>query len=139
VVTRPLLTTVAQKLYKCKHGVLRRERVFILEHCFGSESFAADREAYSNVYPDKDLQNKIKCEILGSHGGEYEDDSLLGYSAETTRRYISGSCHIQNKNTSIIKNSGHRNFLRQATSALKLICKFFLTNKNKNNSFVLLF
>jgi hypothetical protein len=23
----------------------------------------------------------LKCDILGSHGGEYEDDSFLGYSA----------------------------------------------------------
>jgi len=32
----------------------RPEAVFILEHYFASTSFAAIREAFSNVYPDKE-------------------------------------------------------------------------------------
>jgi hypothetical protein len=36
----------------------RAERVFILEHYFASKSFAAVREAFSNAYPDKEVQNK---------------------------------------------------------------------------------
>jgi hypothetical protein len=31
------------------------EHVFILEHYFASKLFAAVGEAYSNVYPDKEL------------------------------------------------------------------------------------
>jgi hypothetical protein len=33
------------------------ERVFIPEHYFASKSFAAIREAFSNVYPDKEVPN----------------------------------------------------------------------------------
>jgi hypothetical protein len=25
--------------------------------------------------------NRLQCDILGSYGGEYEDDSFLGYTA----------------------------------------------------------
>jgi hypothetical protein len=32
--------------------------VFILEHCFASKSFAAVREAFSNVCPDMEVANK---------------------------------------------------------------------------------
>jgi hypothetical protein len=36
----------------------------------------------SPLWEPEFLLNKITlCEILGSHGGEYEDDSLLGYCA----------------------------------------------------------
>jgi hypothetical protein len=38
--------------------VYSRECVFILEHYFASKSFAAVREAFSNVYPDKEVPNK---------------------------------------------------------------------------------
>jgi hypothetical protein len=34
------------------------ELVFIVKHYFASESFAAVREAFSNVYPDKEVQNR---------------------------------------------------------------------------------
>jgi hypothetical protein len=50
------------------------------------------------------------CEISDSHGGQYEEDSLLGYNClmmetvhtsemsfyfnETTRRYIPKGCHF---------------------------------------------
>jgi hypothetical protein len=36
----------------------RAERVFILEHYFALKSFAAVREAFSNVYPDNEVPNK---------------------------------------------------------------------------------
>jgi hypothetical protein len=38
----------------------REERVFILEHCFASKSFAAVREALSNMFPEKEVPNKAK-------------------------------------------------------------------------------
>jgi hypothetical protein len=32
------------------------------------------------IYHEQDPEIKqVDCEISGSHGGEYEDDSLLGY------------------------------------------------------------
>jgi hypothetical protein len=37
---------------------LRTEHVFILERFFASKSFAAVREAFSSVYPDKEVPNK---------------------------------------------------------------------------------
>jgi hypothetical protein len=36
----------------------RAERVYIFEHYLASKSFAALREAFSNVYPDKEVPNK---------------------------------------------------------------------------------
>jgi hypothetical protein len=42
----------------------RAERVFILEHYFGSKSFAAVREASSNAYLDKQEPNKTKVHRL---------------------------------------------------------------------------
>jgi hypothetical protein len=42
---------------------------------------------------------KYQSEISGSHGGQNEDDSLLGYIAvyfsETTRRYVPEGYHIR--------------------------------------------
>jgi hypothetical protein len=42
---------------------------------------------------------KYQGEISGSHGGENEDDSLLGYIAvyfsQTTRRYVPEGYHIR--------------------------------------------
>jgi hypothetical protein len=38
--------------------------VFILEHYFASKSCAAVREAFSNAYPDEEVQNKIKIHRL---------------------------------------------------------------------------
>jgi hypothetical protein len=35
------------------------ERVFVLEHYLASESFAAVREAFKNMYPSKEVPNKI--------------------------------------------------------------------------------
>jgi hypothetical protein len=34
------------------------ERVFILKHHFALKSSAAVHEAFSNMYPDKEVQNK---------------------------------------------------------------------------------
>jgi hypothetical protein len=42
----------------------RAERVFILEHYFTSKSFAAVREAFSNVYPDKKVPNKTVTHMV---------------------------------------------------------------------------
>jgi hypothetical protein len=39
-------------------GVLRAQRVFILEQHFASEMFTAVREAFSKVYPDKEVLTK---------------------------------------------------------------------------------
>jgi hypothetical protein len=36
--------------------------VFILEHYLSSKLFAAVREAFSNVYPDKEVLNKTKIQ-----------------------------------------------------------------------------
>jgi hypothetical protein len=60
LVARSLPTPVSQKLCRCKHCIFTRaeERVLILEHYFGSKSFAVAREAFSNVYPDKKVPNK---------------------------------------------------------------------------------
>jgi hypothetical protein len=51
---------VAQNMCRCEHGVAtqRAERVFILEHYFQSKSFAAVREAFSNVYPEKEAPHE---------------------------------------------------------------------------------
>jgi hypothetical protein len=38
--------------------------VFILEHYFSSKSFAAVREAFSNVCPDKEVQNEATIHRL---------------------------------------------------------------------------
>jgi hypothetical protein len=43
----------------------RAERVFILEHHFTSELFAAVYEAFSNAYPDKEVLHKTGNKILG--------------------------------------------------------------------------
>jgi hypothetical protein len=40
------------------------ERVFILEHYFVSKSSAAVREAFSNMYPDKEVPNKTTIHRL---------------------------------------------------------------------------
>jgi hypothetical protein len=40
------------------------ERVFILEHYFASKSFAAVREAFSNVYPDREVPNETTVHRL---------------------------------------------------------------------------
>jgi hypothetical protein len=42
----------------------RVERVFILEHCFVSKSFAAVREAIDHAYPDKEVPNKTTIHWL---------------------------------------------------------------------------
>jgi hypothetical protein len=56
VVTRPLLTPVAQKLHRC-------ERVLTSRTCVHSRTklgieIAAVREAFSNAYPGKEVPNK---------------------------------------------------------------------------------
>jgi hypothetical protein len=53
LVTRPLLTPVAQKLCWCEHVHSQAERVLILRHYFASKSFAAVCETFSNACPDK--------------------------------------------------------------------------------------
>jgi hypothetical protein len=40
--------------------------VFIVEHYFASKSFAAVLEAFSNVYPDKEVPNKTRRHTLGT-------------------------------------------------------------------------
>jgi hypothetical protein len=40
------------------------EHVFILEHYLASKSFAAVREAFSNVYPDNEVWNKTTTHRL---------------------------------------------------------------------------
>jgi hypothetical protein len=45
------------------------ERVFILEHYFASKSFAAVPEAFSNVYPDKEVPNKTTIHKLVTFRG----------------------------------------------------------------------
>jgi hypothetical protein len=56
-----------------------------------------------------------KCEISGSHGGEYEDDSPLGCCAvsetsvnfyETTRRSIPEGCHLRDNKPSVSIKDG---------------------------------
>jgi hypothetical protein len=42
----------------------RAEYVFILEHYFASESFAAVRETFSNAYPDKEVPNKTAHRLV---------------------------------------------------------------------------
>jgi hypothetical protein len=42
----------------------RAERVFILEHWFTSKLFSAVLEAFSNVYPDKEVPNKTTIHRL---------------------------------------------------------------------------
>jgi hypothetical protein len=42
----------------------RAERVFILEYYFASKSFSAVREAFSSVYPHKEVPNKTTTHRL---------------------------------------------------------------------------
>jgi hypothetical protein len=51
-------------LCDAKISYSRAERVFILEHYLPSKSFAAVREAFSNVYPDKEVPNKTTVHRL---------------------------------------------------------------------------
>jgi hypothetical protein len=82
--------------------------VFILEHYFASKSFAAVREAFSNAYPDKEVPSKTTIHRLVK---KFRD---TGSVCVSSRRWWTFSA-----------------------SAVKLFCKFFLTNKTKKNSFVL--
>jgi hypothetical protein len=50
----------------------RVERMFILEHCFASKSFAAVRETFSNAYPDKEVPNKTILHRLVTTSGTQE-------------------------------------------------------------------
>jgi hypothetical protein len=49
LVARLPLSPVEQKLCRCE------QVLFILEHYFASESFAALRETFSSAYPDKGI------------------------------------------------------------------------------------
>jgi hypothetical protein len=42
----------------------RAELVPIFEHYFGSKSFAAVREAFSNAYPNKEVPNKTMYRLV---------------------------------------------------------------------------
>jgi hypothetical protein len=72
---------------------------------------------YAAIHYNATATGPAICEISGSHGGEYEDDSLLVrtasiilnmeairtsetsvYSIETTRRYIPEGSHLQSSN-----------------------------------------
>jgi hypothetical protein len=65
LVSRPLLTPVARKSCAGVNMVYSRaERVFILEHYFASKSFAAVYEAFSKMYPDKEVRNKTTVHRL---------------------------------------------------------------------------
>jgi hypothetical protein len=70
------------------------ERVFILEHCFISKSFAAVCKAFSSVCSDKEVPTI--CQLA-------------------TKFRETGSVCLSSR--------------RWQTSAVKLFCKFFLTNK----------
>jgi hypothetical protein len=76
------------------------ERVFILEYYFTSKSFAAVREAFSNAYPDKELPNKTTIQQL------------------VTIRDTGSVC------------VSLRRWWTFSASAVKLFCKFFLSNRN---------
>jgi hypothetical protein len=83
--------------------------VFIREHCFASKSFAAVREAFSYAYPHKEVPNKT-----------------------TVRRVVTELRHAG----SVCDRKYIRR--RKCVSAVKLFCKFSVTNKIfENNSFVL--
>jgi hypothetical protein len=58
LLARPLLTSVAQRFCRCKHGV------FTLEHYTATKSFAALHEAFSNAYPDTEVPNKATVHRL---------------------------------------------------------------------------
>jgi hypothetical protein len=57
LVSRPLLTPLAQKLWKLEH-------VFILEYYFASKPFSALCEAIINAYPDKNVPDKTTVHWL---------------------------------------------------------------------------
>jgi hypothetical protein len=63
-----LLGRCSQQLRKSCAGVnmvySQAERVFILENYFASKSFAAAREVFNNVYPDKEAPNKTTIHRL---------------------------------------------------------------------------
>jgi hypothetical protein len=64
LVARPLLTPVAKNCAGAYMMHSREERVFILEHYDASKSFAAVQEAFSNVYPNKEVPNKTTVHRL---------------------------------------------------------------------------
>jgi hypothetical protein len=59
---------VAQKVRRCEHSIftMLSKRVFILEHCFVSKSFAAARESLivSVAYLYKEIPNKTTVYLL---------------------------------------------------------------------------
>jgi hypothetical protein len=59
LVTMLQLTPGVQKLCRCEHGVFTSRMCVHFEHYFASKSFPAVHEAFSNVYPDKEVPNKI--------------------------------------------------------------------------------
>jgi hypothetical protein len=73
----------------------RAERVFILENYFTSKLFAAVREAFSDVYPDKEVPNKTKIHRLVTKfrdtGSICDKCSLSNKAAEITAVLISSS------------------------------------------------
>jgi hypothetical protein len=47
-----------------KIGVFTSRTLFILKHYFASKSFSAAREAFSNAYTDREVQNKTTIYLL---------------------------------------------------------------------------
>jgi hypothetical protein len=64
IVARPLLTPVAQNLYRCEHGVLRSRTYVHSRTLLLTKIFRAVREAFNNGYPDKEVSNKTTIHRL---------------------------------------------------------------------------
>jgi hypothetical protein len=64
LVARPLLALVAQWLFSCQYGVFTIRTCVTFRVYFALKSFAAVHEAFSNVYPDKEVLNKTTVHWL---------------------------------------------------------------------------
>jgi hypothetical protein len=64
LVARPLITPVAQKLCRCEYGVFTNRTSVHYRTLLASKSFAAVREAFSNTYSDKEVQNQTTIHRL---------------------------------------------------------------------------
>jgi hypothetical protein len=66
--------------------------VFILEHCFASNSFYAIREAFSNVYPDKEVPSKTAHRLVTTFRdtGSFLRQETCPASDSVDRRRIAG-------------------------------------------------
>jgi hypothetical protein len=105
LVARPLLTPASQNCVSAKVLYSRAERLFILEHYFLSQSFAAVSEAFNKAYPDKEVQNRI----YGHRKCLYLTNAHRATKQKKLRLYCFQAVHqLQQRNTATRVQYYHR-------------------------------